>query len=246
MRRRRRQADLWPRVALRRDRVRVFARSPGAVRAHRRGRGGAAGGDGGRRRARRDQHPGAGRAYRAAARAGGEAGAAQGPAPGRPRRVLPARHGRGGRGRGARGDRRASRAGARIVKVSLPNTKYAIATYYLVCTAEASSNLARYDGVRTDIARRTRARWRRCTRETRGEGFGAEPKRPDHAGRVRAARRLLRGVLRQGAARAAQIADDFTARSPPATRSSRRPRPCRRSSSASARAIRCRCISPTC
>ena len=60
VRRRRDEADLRPRVALRRDRVRVVARSPGPVRAHRRGRGRAARGDGGPRRARRDQHPDAG------------------------------------------------------------------------------------------------------------------------------------------------------------------------------------------
>jgi aspartyl-tRNA(Asn)/glutamyl-tRNA(Gln) amidotransferase subunit A len=70
-----------------------------------------------------------------------------------------------------------ARAGAKLVPVSLPHTKYAIATYYLICTAEASSNLARYDGVKYG----QRAEGARSLEElygrTRGEGFGREPKR---------------------------------------------------------------------
>src|SRR3712207_1537331 len=67
-------------------------------------------------------------------------------------------------------------AGAEIVEVSLPHTKYALPAYYIVAPAEASSNLARYDGVRyglrmpgrdiTDLYERTRA-----------EGFGREVRR---------------------------------------------------------------------
>jgi aspartyl-tRNA(Asn)/glutamyl-tRNA(Gln) amidotransferase subunit A len=68
------------------------------------------------------------------------------------------------------------KAGAEIVEVSLPHTDYAVATYYIIATAEASANLARFDGVRY------------CARvdgndpiemygKTRGAGFGAEVKR---------------------------------------------------------------------
>ena len=68
------------------------------------------------------------------------------------------------------------RAGAEVVEVSLPNSHYAIAAYYLIAPAEASSNLSRYDGVRYG---------RRATGETllqmyersRSEGFGMEVKR---------------------------------------------------------------------
>jgi aspartyl-tRNA(Asn)/glutamyl-tRNA(Gln) amidotransferase subunit A len=66
--------------------------------------------------------------------------------------------------------------GARLVEISLPHTKYAVAAYYIVATAEASANLSRYDGIRfglrvdgdnnIELYNRTRAR-----------GFGAEVKR---------------------------------------------------------------------
>lgn len=67
--------------------------------------------------------------------------------------------------------------GAEIVEVHLPHTKYVVAVYYLIATAEASSNLARFDGVRygyrTEEARSLSDLYRR----TRDEGFGAEVKR---------------------------------------------------------------------
>jgi aspartyl-tRNA(Asn)/glutamyl-tRNA(Gln) amidotransferase subunit A len=69
------------------------------------------------------------------------------------------------------------RAGAKIVPVSLPHTKYAIATYYLVCTAEASSNLARYDGVKYGARTADAKSLEELYARTRGEGFGREPKR---------------------------------------------------------------------
>ena len=68
-------------------------------------------------------------------------------------------------------------AGAEICEVSLPHTKYAVATYYLVATAEASSNLARYDGVRYGRRAAEPADLDDLYRRSRGEGFGAEVKR---------------------------------------------------------------------
>ena len=66
--------------------------------------------------------------------------------------------------------------GAEIVDVSLPHTKYGLATYYIVAPAEASSNLARYDGVR--FGARTRGDdLAELYENTRAEGFGAEVKR---------------------------------------------------------------------
>jgi aspartyl-tRNA(Asn)/glutamyl-tRNA(Gln) amidotransferase subunit A len=67
--------------------------------------------------------------------------------------------------------------GAEIVDVSLPHTQYALPTYYIVAPAEASSNLARYDGVRFGY-RSDKARDITSLYETsRGEGFGAEVQR---------------------------------------------------------------------
>ena len=70
-----------------------------------------------------------------------------------------------------------AKAGCEIVPISLPNTKYAIPTYYIIATAEASSNLARYDGVRYGVRAATARPWREMYRRTRDAGFGAEVKR---------------------------------------------------------------------
>ena len=66
--------------------------------------------------------------------------------------------------------------GCEIREISLPHTKYAIACYYIICTAEASSNLARYDGVRYTL-RADSDTLSDMYRNTRGSGFGAEVKR---------------------------------------------------------------------
>src|SRR5690242_13901492 len=68
------------------------------------------------------------------------------------------------------------RLGAAVEPVSLPHTEYAIATYYLIATAEASSNLARYDGIRYGL-REPRPALTEMYEATRAAGFGAEVKR---------------------------------------------------------------------
>jgi len=67
--------------------------------------------------------------------------------------------------------------GCEVVEVSLPHTKYAIPAYYLVATAEASSNLARFDGVRYGFRVKAGRSLSDMYRRTRDEGFGAEVKR---------------------------------------------------------------------
>src|SRR6202162_3413851 len=67
--------------------------------------------------------------------------------------------------------------GCEVVPVSLPHTPYAIPTYYLVATAEASSNLARYDGVRYSYRASGVKSLSEMYRRSRDEGFGAEVKR---------------------------------------------------------------------
>jgi len=67
--------------------------------------------------------------------------------------------------------------GAEIVDVELPYAKYGIAVYYIIATAEASSNLARFDGVRYGFRAEGSHELREMYRKTREEGFGAEVKR---------------------------------------------------------------------
>lgn len=70
-----------------------------------------------------------------------------------------------------------TKLGCEIHQISLPNTQYAISAYYIICTAEASSNLARYDGVRYTTRSQNSETLSDMYRNTRGEGFGAECKR---------------------------------------------------------------------
>ena len=68
-------------------------------------------------------------------------------------------------------------SGAEIIDISLPNTKYALPTYYIVAPAEASSNLARYDGVKYGFRSNKGTNLIEMYENTRSEGFGDEVKR---------------------------------------------------------------------
>lgn len=70
-----------------------------------------------------------------------------------------------------------AKLGCVIVPIRLPHTPYAIACYYIICTAEASSNLARYDGVRYGFRSPEYDDLRDMYRKTRDRGFGPEVKR---------------------------------------------------------------------
>ena len=68
-------------------------------------------------------------------------------------------------------------AGAEIKPISLPHTQYAVPTYYVIATAEASANLERFDGVRYGYRAPEAKNLAAMYRETRDQGFGAEVKR---------------------------------------------------------------------
>ena len=69
------------------------------------------------------------------------------------------------------------KGGAKIKYISLPHTKYALPTYYIIAPAEASSNLARYDGVKYGFRSKIHDSLDEMYEETRNEGFGKEVKR---------------------------------------------------------------------
>ena len=69
------------------------------------------------------------------------------------------------------------KGGAKIKKISLPHTKYALPTYYIIAPAEASSNLARYDGVKYGFRAKHENSLDEMYELTRSEGFGKEVKR---------------------------------------------------------------------
>jgi len=69
------------------------------------------------------------------------------------------------------------KSGAEIKEISLPHTEYCLPVYYIIATAEASANLARYDGVRYGYRKEGKMNLTAMYEKTRGEGFGEEVKR---------------------------------------------------------------------
>ncbi len=67
--------------------------------------------------------------------------------------------------------------GAKCIEVSLPHTEYAVAAYYVIAPSEASSNLARYDGVKYGFRDKSQADLLQMYRSTRSQGFGPEVQR---------------------------------------------------------------------
>ena len=80
--------------------------------------------------------------------------------------------------------------GAEIKTVSLPHTEYALPVYYLIAPAEASANLARYDGIRFGLSSDANELLERYYK-SRGAGFGAEVQTAHHAGHLCPLRRVL-------------------------------------------------------
>ncbi|MEK7124503.1 MAG: Asp-tRNA(Asn)/Glu-tRNA(Gln) amidotransferase subunit GatA [Patescibacteria group bacterium] len=73
--------------------------------------------------------------------------------------------------------KKAESAGAEIIEISLPNTEYAVAVYYIIVPSEVSANLARYDGIKYGLSRQDSKDLLGVYLKNRGEGFGDEPKR---------------------------------------------------------------------
>ena len=134
--------------------------------------------------------------------------------------------------------------GSKRIPLHMPHTDYAIATYYIVATAEASSNLARYDGVRYGF-RVPGASLREMYRKTREQGFGPEVKRRIMLGTYALSAGYYDAYYLRAQKVRSLIARDFSDAYKRWMPSSLRLRRGRRFAWASERPTRCRCISLT-
>jgi aspartyl-tRNA(Asn)/glutamyl-tRNA(Gln) amidotransferase subunit A len=117
--------------------------------------------------------------------------------------------------------------GAETVPVSIPGMQHALAAYYVICTSEASSNLARFDGVRYGPAVDTRKSWHEAYQDLRQEMFGTEVRRrimlgtfalsAGYAGRYYAKAQVARRNIREDFERALREADVIAGPTMPTT-----------------------------
>jgi aspartyl-tRNA(Asn)/glutamyl-tRNA(Gln) amidotransferase subunit A len=101
--------------------------------------------------------------------------------------------------------------GAQVVDIRLPHVRYGVAVYYIVATAEASSNLARYDGVRYGMRAGESGGLRNMYLQTRSKGFGAEVKRRIMLGTYALSAGYYDAYYRKASQVRTLIADDFRA-----------------------------------
>lgn len=101
--------------------------------------------------------------------------------------------------------------GAQVVDIRLPHVRYGVAVYYIVATAEASSNLARYDGVRYGMRSGESGGLRNMYLQTRSKGFGAEVKRRIMLGTYALSAGYYDAYYRKASQVRTLIADDFRA-----------------------------------
>ena len=136
--------------------------------------------------------------------------------------------------------------GAELVEVSLPHTKYALPTYYIIAPAEASSNLARYDGMRFGL----RVEGRNLAEtymKTRAAGFGAEVQRRILIGTYVLSAGYYDAYYLKAQKVRRRIVEDFTARVRAGRRApDARPHPRARSAPARRWTTRSPCTSTTC
>jgi aspartyl-tRNA(Asn)/glutamyl-tRNA(Gln) amidotransferase subunit A len=128
---------------------------------------------------------------------------------GLPREYFPADLDPGVRAGMERGIAALKELGAEVVEVSLPHTKFAVPAYYIVAPAEASSNLARYDGVRYGARHGGEGDVRALYRATRGRGFGPEVRRRILVGTYALSAGYYDAYYRKAQQARALIADDF-------------------------------------
>jgi aspartyl-tRNA(Asn)/glutamyl-tRNA(Gln) amidotransferase subunit A len=100
--------------------------------------------------------------------------------------------------------------GAETITCTMPSMRYALAAYYTTCMSEASSNLARYDGVRYGLPADFRKHWHHAFQETRQQGFGKEVRRRVMLGTFALSAGYYGKYYRKAQAAREQVRADFT------------------------------------